>query len=237
MSTGRRVAIVQSNYIPWKGYFDLIASVDEFVLYDEVQYTRRDWRNRNRIKTAQGLAWLTIPVAVSGRYLQRVSEVTVGDPGWAETHWRTIVHQYTAAACSADYMADLASMYRNAPRARLSEINEHFLAAICSLLQIRTPLRRSNELDLAGDRSERLLNICRQLDATVYVSGPAARGYLDVALFAAAGISVEWADYSGYPEYRQLHPPFEHGVSVLDLLLNEGRQSPRFFKYIGVPAR
>jgi hypothetical protein len=232
----RRVAISQSNYVPWKGYFDLIAGVDEFVLYDEVQYTRRDWRNRNRIKTAQGSVWLTIPVEVTGKYLQRISEVTVADASWAETHWRTIVHQYSAAPAASDFKDDLAALYRAAPRTRLSEINEHFLAGICALLGIRTPLRRSSEFTLEGDRSDRLLNICRQLGASTYVSGPAARDYLDVDLFNAAGVAVEWADYSGYPEYRQLHPPFEHSVSVIDLLLNEGRGSPRFMKHAAAAA-
>jgi hypothetical protein len=229
----RRVAISQSNYIPWKGYFDTIASVDTFVLYDDVQYTRRDWRNRNRIKTAQGPAWLTIPVAVTGRYLQRINEVTVADPAWADTHWRTIVHQYSGAAAAADFMDDLAALYRNSPRTRLSEINEYHLSGICAMLGIRTPLRQSSEFRLAGDRSERLLNICRELGATVYVSAPAARDYLDVELFASAGVAVEWVDYAGYREHRQLHPPFDHHVSIVDLLLNEGRQAPRFMKHVG----
>jgi hypothetical protein len=237
MTAGRRVAIVQSNYIPWKGYFDLIAGVDEFVLYDEVQYTRRDWRNRNRIKTASGPIWLTIPVAVSGQYHQRISDVVVDDPRWADIHWQTIAHQYTAAASAADHLGALESLYRDAPRHRLSEINEHFLRGVCTLLGITTPLRQSSELVLTGDRSERLLNICRQLGASVYVSGPAARGYLDEALFVQAGIAVEWADYSGYVEYRQLHPPFEHKVSIVDLLLNEGRQAARFLKYASQVAR
>ena len=228
----RRVAIVQSNYIPWKGYFDLIAHADEFVLYDDVQYTRRDWRNRNQIKTRQGLAWLTIPVAVSGRYHQRINEVAVEDETWAERHWRTIVHQYSGAAAAAECLGSLESLYLNAPRQRLSEINEHFLKGISALLGIDTPIRRSSEFLLDGDRSGRLLNICRQLEATIYLSGPSARDYLDETLFNDAGVAVEWVDYSGYPEHRQLHPPFRHDVSIVDLLLNEGHEAPRFMKYV-----
>lgn len=234
--SARRVAISQSNYIPWKGYFDTIASVDEFVLYDEVQFTRRDWRNRNRIKTAQGTAWLTIPVEVTGRYTQKISEVTVADPTWADRHWQTIVHQYSAAPAKADYIDALAAMYRDGPRTRLSEINEYYLAGMCRLLNIRTPLRQSSEFTLAGDRSERLLNICRELGATVYVSAPAAKSYLEVGRFTAAGIAVEWVDYAGYPEYRQLHPPFDHGVSIVDLLLNEGTRATAFMKCGGAAA-
>jgi hypothetical protein len=93
----RKAAIVQSSYIPWKGYFDLIRQVDEFILYDDVQYTRRDWRNRNLIKTPHGLSWLTIPVDVKGKYFQSIRETRIADPGWAERHWKTIVHNYSRA--------------------------------------------------------------------------------------------------------------------------------------------
>jgi hypothetical protein len=226
------VAISQSNYIPWRGYFDLIALADEFVLYDDVQYTRRDWRNRNRIKTAQGPIWLTIPVQVTGRYLQRIRDVVVSDEHWSDKHWRSLVHHYAAAPAAADHRGALEELYRTAPRRWLTEINEHFLAGICALLGIATRIRRSSEFELAGDRSERLLNICRQLGASTYLSGPAARAYLDEPLFASHGVQVQWADYSGYPEYRQLHPPFDHQVSIVDLLLNEGREAKRFLKHL-----
>src|SRR5438046_4323553 len=93
----RKAAIVQSNYIPWKGYFDLIRRVDEFILYDDVQYTRRDWRNRNLIKTPQGLRWLTIPVEVKGKYYQSIRDTKIADPVWAASHWQTIVHNYGRA--------------------------------------------------------------------------------------------------------------------------------------------
>lgn len=227
-----RVAIVQSNYIPWKGYFDLIASVDVFVLYDDAQYTRRDWRNRNRIKTAQGARWLTVPVQVTGKYLQPVREVVVSDPAWAETHWRTLVTHYSKAAGFAQVAPALDALYRDVTnKPRLSDINHHLLAGICTLLGIATPLRWSSELELSGDRSERLLNMCRQLGASTYVSGPMARDYLDERLFQEAGIAVEWADYSGYHEYRQLHPPFDHHVSIVDLLFNEGSEARQFLKH------
>lgn len=230
-TAARSVAISQSNYIPWKGYFDLIAQVDEFVLYDDAQYTRRDWRNRNRIKTAQGPIWLTIPVQVTGRYLQRIRDVVVSDENWAEKHWRSLVHHYAAAPAAADYRGALEDLYGTAPRRWLTEINEHFLVGICALLGIGTRLRRSSEFELSGDRSERLLNLCRQLGASTYLSGPAARAYLDEPLFQSAGVRVEWADYSGYREYRQLHPPFDHQVSIVDLLMNEGRDAKRFLKH------
>ena len=233
-ASGLRVAIVQSNYIPWKGYFDLIAASDVFVLYDDAQYTRRDWRNRNKIKTAHGLHWLTIPVKVSGRYLQAIREVAIDDhddPCWAESHWRTIIHEYRKAPGFDDCGEALEAMYRDATSPMLSDVNHHFLSGICQLLGITTPLRRSSEFNLTGDRSGRLLSLCRQVGAATYLSGPAARGYLDEAEFQRAGVAVEWADYSGYPEYRQRRPPFDHRVSIVDLVLNEGFGARRFLKY------
>jgi hypothetical protein len=226
----KRIAISQSNYIPWKGYFDLINSVDEFVLYDDMQFTRRDWRNRNQIKTAAGVQWLTIPVEVKGKFHQRINETVVSDPAWPRQHWRTLELNYARAAYFAEYRAHFEQLYLGCATASLSEINHRFLSAILNLLGSRTPLRWSSEDRLEGERSERLLNICRQAGASVYYSGPAARDYLDTALFAAAGVEVVWMDYSGYPPYRQLHGDFQHGVSILDLLFNEGPHSPSFMK-------
>jgi hypothetical protein len=226
----KRIAISQSNYIPWKGYFDLINSVDEFILYDDMQFTRRDWRNRNQIKTATGRQWLTIPVEVKGKFHQRINETRVSDPGWATRHWRALELNYARAAHFADYAEAIRAVYLGCDSANLSEINRHFLAAVNALLGIRTPLRPSSDYGLEGERSARLLNICRQAGAQVYFSGPAARDYLDEAIFTAAGIKVVWMDYSGYPPYRQLHGDFQHGVSILDLLFNEGPRARSFMK-------
>ena len=227
----KKIAILQSNYIPWKGYFDLIAAVDEFILYDDMQYTRRDWRNRNQIKTPAGRQWLTIPVVVKGKFNQRINETQISDPGWARQHWRALELNYAHAAHFAMYREQFQELYLGCTATFLSEINHRFLTAILPLLGIRTPLRWSSEFQLEGERSARLLGICRQASAQVYFSGPAARDYLDTALFAAAGIDVVWMDYSGYPTYRQLHGDFLHGVSILDLLFNEGVQAPSFMKH------
>src|SRR4051812_8378856 len=108
---GKRVAIVQSNYVPWKGYFDLINAVDEFILYDDMQYTRRDWRNRNKIKTPQGPIWITIPLQVKGRYHQRIDEMLVSDPAWAANHWKTLAHNYAAAPCFGEVAEWLQPLY------------------------------------------------------------------------------------------------------------------------------
>jgi WbqC-like protein family len=218
----KRVAIVQSNYVPWKGYFDLIASVDEFVFLDDVQFTRRDWRNRNRIKTPHGLAWLTIPVKVSGRYHQRIEEVVIADPGWNRTHLATLTHAYRDAPCFADWEPWLRELYLGSASLRLSEVNRRLIERICAALSIETKLSRSSGYRATGSKSERLLALCLETGADEYVSGPGARGYLDEALFEDAGIRVTWFDYSGYREYPQLYPPFAHRVSVLDLILHTG---------------
>ena len=227
----KSVAIVQSNYIPWKGYFDLIARVDELVLYDDVQYTRRDWRNRNRIKTAQGVAWLTVPIQVRGRYHQRIDEALVSDPGWAKRHWQTLAHAYGAAPYFYDYRDVFASLYEECSKEqRLSVINRRFIEVVCGVLGLKTAIRWSSEYDASGSKTRRLLAICRQAEANEYVTGPAARTYLDEACFANAGIEVVWMDYSGYREYAQLHPPFDHQVTVLDLIFNTGTDALRYMK-------
>lgn len=226
----KRIAISQSNYIPWKGYFDLINSVDEFVLYDDMQFTRRDWRNRNQIKTPAGLQWLTIPVEVKGKFHQRINETLVSDHAWPLQHWRALELNYAHAAHFADYCDQFRELYLGCNTTRLSEINHRFLSAILPLLGIRTALRWSSDYKLEGERSQRLLNICRQADASVYLSGPAARDYLDESIFTAAGIQVIWMDYSGYHAYPQLWGDFTHGVSIVDLLFNCGKDATRYMK-------
>jgi hypothetical protein len=227
------VAILQSNYIPWKGYFDLIGLVDEFVILDDVQYTKNDWRNRNRIKTPDGLAWLTIPVEHSGRFGQRIDEVRIAGDRWRSKHWRSILQSYGAAPFFAEYRERLEDLYRESAQL-LSEVNRRFLDCFSELLGVHTRITSSSDYPAAAGATERLVEICRSLDASTYLSGPAARNYLDERLFAEAGISVEYMDYSGYPEYPQLHPPFEHRVSVVDLLVSVGREAPRYLK-LGAP--
>ncbi|NWF70886.1 MAG: WbqC family protein [Chloroflexi bacterium] len=227
----KSVAILQSNYIPWKGYFDIIHRVDEFILYDDMQYTRRDWRNRNKIKTPQGVQWLTIPVEVKGKYEQKIKDTLVSRSDWAETHWKTLLHNYRKAPHFGDYAGALQGLYEQAgQQPALSGINYLFLKAICGWLGITTRITWSMDYQLAAGKTERLVDLCQQAGAAHYLSGPAARAYIDEALFAAAGIALEFMDYSGYPEYPQLYPPFEHGVSVLDLLFQTGADAPRFMK-------
>jgi hypothetical protein len=231
----KRVAILQSNYVPWKGYFDLIRRVDEFILFDDVLYTRRDWRNRNRIKTQHGVAWLTIPVQVKGGYLdQSIQDTVVSDPRWNTLHWKTIVHNYSRARYFKHYSEVFEQLYLGALETHLSLINHRFLTGICELLGISTKFSWST--DYAANaaspegKTQRLIVLCQQAGATQYVSGPSARAYIDERLFQEADIQLSYMDYQGYPEYTQLYPPFEHAVSILDLILNEGPSSTNYMK-------
>jgi hypothetical protein len=224
----KRVAISQSNYIPWKGYFDLINSVDELILFDNMQYTRRDWRNRNRIKTPQGPSWLTIPVESKGKYLQSIFETMVSDTSWAQRHWKTIRQFYAKAPYFTEYCDILEDLYLGCRDVSLSLINYRFLKAICQLLGVTTKLTWSMNYRIADGKTERLVDLCKQAGAKCYISGPAAKDYINPELFAKEGIELRYMDYGGYPEYHQLYPPFVHEVSVIDLLLNEGPASPRF---------
>jgi hypothetical protein len=232
----KAVAIVQSCYIPWKGYFDLIASVDEFILYDDRQFTRRDWRNRNRIKTPQGAQWLTIPVETKGRYHQRIDETVISDPDWTRHHWKTFVHNYAAAPFFAERRDELESLYDSARDPLLSMVNRHFLEAINAMLGIDTVLSWSTDYEAEGTKTDRLVSLCRAAGATAYLSGPRAQEYLDEQAFADAGLEVSYFDYSGYQEYEQLHPPFDHAVTILDLLVNTGPEAPRYLKAVAAPA-
>lgn len=226
-----RVAILQSNYVPWKGTFDLIGSVDDFVVYDSVQFTKNDWRNRNRIKTPQGVQWLTIPVGDSiGRSIR---EVRIADPGTGAVHWKRLHANYARAGCFAREAGWLEPHFREAPWVTLSTVNRRLLEAVCQRLGIGTRFHDDSVFaagEAAGGPTERLVAICRALGATTYVSGPAAKAYLDEAAFAAAGIALHWFDYAGYPEYPQLWGPFAHDVSILDLLFNLGDGAPRAMK-------
>lgn len=226
----KRVAITQSNYIPWKGYFDLINNVDEFILYDDMQYTRRDWRNRNKIKTPDGVKWLTIPVEVKGKYFQKINETKVVDHSWRKKHWLQIVQSYKKAKYFSNFEDQFYKIYSRCDSDLLSEINYIFIQEIATILGIDTTIRFSSEFKLCEGKSERLLSICKACNATEYYSGPAAQGYLDEELFEQNDVAVKWMNYSGYPEYEQLYPPFDHNVTILDLIFNMGENAKSYMK-------
>jgi hypothetical protein len=227
----KTLAVVQSNYIPWKGYFDLINSVDEFVLFDDVQYTRRDWRNRNLIKAPTGPVWLSIPVKSKGNYLAPIKDIRVSDPAWARRHYALLGEHYRHAPHFKRYSEMFAELYLGSSEDRLSAINHRFIVAICEVLGIRTPLTWSMDYGLDAtqtDKNRRLVDLCRRAGATSYLSGPTARGYIDEDLFAREGLELRFMDYEGYREYPQPHPPFDHRVSVVDLLFSVGPDAPGY---------
>lgn len=235
----KTVVILQSNYLPWKGYLDLLHLADEFVLFDEVQYTKRDWRNRNYIMAPNGPVRLTVPVVTKGRYYQRISEVEIADPAWTHEHWTSIRHAYGKAPYFADYGSLLEEAYGHAQGLdRLSAVNRLFLETIAGALGIDTLLTWSDAYPrTAQSPSERLVEICQGAGATRYVSGPAAKSYIDPEHFRAAGIELRYADYGDYPEYPQRGPAFEHGVSVVDLLFNVGPEAPAYMLSFAQPER
>ena len=227
---GKKIFVTQSNYIPWKGYFDSIARANVFVVYDEMQYTKNDWRNRNKLKTANGAAWLTIPVK-AGKLDKTINETEPVDDRWRKKHLKTIIQNYNQTPFFQPVFDFLKSIYANKELQTLSDINIAFITGICKFLDIKTKIIKSSDLILTGDKNERLISICKQLDGTVYLSSPVAKDYLEVSKFELKGLDVEFLDYSGYPEYSQLFGTFDHYVSILDLLFNEGTRTRNYMKY------
>ena len=220
----KTLVILQSNYIPWKGYFDLMAAADEFVLFDEAQFTKNDWRNRNRIVLAGKAHWLTIPVATAGRFRAPISEVEAANGDWARMHWETIRQAYRKAPHFAEMVPVIEAVYATAAgHTNLSEINALFLRHLAPLLGITTTLLQSDTVPrTTGDPTGRLVEICQARGATRYISGPAARAYIKTELFEEAGISLWYVSYDGYPVYDQAMEPFVHGVSLIDTLMRCG---------------
>jgi hypothetical protein len=229
----KKVAIVQSNYIPWKGYFDMIAAVDEFILYDDMQYTRRDWRNRNLIKTPQGTQWLTVPVRVKGKYHQTIRGTELDGAAWAADHWKALVQNYKRAPHFNEVAAWLEPIYSAEVFHHLSGLNRRLIEAVCAYIGITTRISNSWDYILPEGKTERLASLCVQAGGEEYISGPAARGYVDETVFSQKGIKLTWFDYAGYPEYPQLWGDFVPGVTILDLLFSCGEDSRRYMRYVG----
>lgn len=225
----KKIAIVQSNYIPWKGYFDMIAAVDEFILYDDMQFTKNDWRNRNKIKTPQGINWLTVPV---GQNIRRLIKDVRLDGDWQQKHWKSLAANYRRAPFFNEIASWLEPLYIEQSYTLLSEMNRIMIEAVCRYLHIGTIISSSSDYTLADGKTERLLDLCMQAGGTEYISGPAARDYMDESIFEHASIRLTWFDYEGYPEYPQLWGEFVHGVSILDLLFNCGRNSGKYMRYV-----
>lgn len=227
----KKIAILQSNYIPWKGYFDLIAAVDEFIIYDEMQYTKNDWRNRNKIKTNKGIEWITIPVKVES-ISQKICDTKIFDKKWFKKHKTTLQTNYAKASCFNETKDFVFGIYdKLETEESLSKINCCFIKELCNFLDITTKISLSTDYNLIEGKTDRLVDLCIQANATNYLSGPSAKDYIDVSVFDKKNINLEWMDYSNYKTYNQLNLPFEHGVSILDLIFNEGKNSRNFLKF------
>ena len=230
VNAGKKIAISQSNYIPWKGYFDIINTVDEFILYDDVQFTKRDWRNRNLIKTKNGLEWLTISVEAKGRFPQKIREARISSKVWNLKHWKTIVHNYSRAKYFDEYRSYFEKLYMSIDSEFLSDVNHTFIKAVCDILDIKTRLVRSSDYILADGKTDRLVSMCKQEKASEYYTGPRAKDYIEEEKFKDAEIKLIYFDYSNYPEYEQLWGGFEHKVTILDLIFNEGPNVAKYMK-------
>jgi hypothetical protein len=221
------VVVLQSNYIPWKGYFDLIHDADLFVFYDDVQFTKSDWRNRNKIKTQSGTEWMTIPTGTNEHRL--ICDVELKDNSWQKKHWRMIQQNYCKCPYFDQYRGFFEEIYVKREWKNLSELNQFIIKRISSeFLQINTQFYDSRDYKLEGQKLDRLLDLLTKVGAKTYISGPSAKNYIEMARFEELGIELRWKDYSGYPEYAQRNPPFEHAVSIIDLLLNTGEDAQRY---------
>ena len=222
-----KVAILQPNYIPWKGVFDMINMVDTFVFFDDVDFTKRDWRTRNKIKTAQGSIWLSVPVNKNSRG-DKIYEIIISNhENWQEKHYKSIVASYKQSKYFEKYHPLLEKIYLNEKWENLSEFNIYVTRLIAELLGIDTVFYNSRELNVEGIKDDRLISICEKLKATEYLSGPAAKDYIRPEIFQNKDISLSYIKYE-YKEYKQLYGDFDHFVTVLDVLFNCGDDAKDF---------
>jgi hypothetical protein len=218
---GRRIAILQSNYIPWRGYFDLIRSVDVFVFYDEVQYTKNDWRNRNIIVAKNGPQWLTVPIQKADKFGQNIEDAEIAQKNWARKHNTALQVTYGSCPGFGVYGLQVQEMIDAlAQETKLSTVNQTLIRGLSGILEIDTTFVSSTDIPSGGDRVGRLIGLCQALGATQYVSGPAAQSYLDESRFAQAGIEVVWFEYPEYRKYTQCDGGYKPGVSLLDSLFH-----------------
>lgn len=225
----KTVAIIQSNYIPWKGYFDIINMVDLLIFHDDLQYTKNDWRNRNKIMTPQGPQWLSIPCGTNEKRL--ICEVRVDNVIWQKQHWDRIQQSYRKAPFWDYYSPYLEKFYSAKTWSFLSDLNQSFIKYTCQkFLGISTQFEDSQIHNLTAGKGSRVMELLKRVDCTHYVCGPSAKSYLDYGAFENEGIRLEWMDYNSYPEYKQQYAPFHHNVSIIDLIMNTGPEARKFLK-------
>lgn len=215
-----RAVILQPMYLPWMGYFGMVETADVFVFYDDVQFVRRSWQRRNKIKVPDGeFTWLTVPVKKN--FKQQIDEVQIKETDWQDTHWRSIHHSYANAPYFEAYADDLEAIY-NQEWIKLRELNTTITKMMCNLFDIRdTEFRFSSDINPAGAKTDRLINVLTEIGADEYVSGPGAREYMEVEKFDSAGIDLYWHEFD-HPEYEQIHGEFVSHLSAIDLLFHCG---------------
>ena len=217
---------VQSSYLPWPGYFHIIERSDVFVFHDDIQYTKQDWRNRNRIKSQGGVKWLTVPVCKETTK-GNVEDVTIcNDKGWRQRHWRMIEGAYQHAPYFRTYGDILRETYERQWQ-RLSDLNIHLITRLCDVFGIQTAFLRSSDLGIVGRKTDRLIQLCEKLCVSHYVSGPSAAAYIEPEKFHDLGIALEYMRYE-YPAYPQLYQDFVPRMSAIDLLFNCGPHSSKY---------
>lgn len=224
-----KCVILQPSYIPWRGYFDQIKRSDLFIFYDDVQYDKRGWRNRNQIKTANGKQWLTIPVHSHGAQTQHIliKDVLVSYDSnslWNSDHLKAIYHAYARAPYFKEIISILEPFYQKKP-VLLADFIIDITITIANYMGITsTKFMRSSKLNAQGAKTDRLIDILQKVGATHYLSGPSAKNYMEIEKFASLGIKLEYIEYN-YPNYTQLYPPFDQNVSIVDLLMMTGKKS------------
>jgi WbqC-like protein family len=222
-----KCVILQPSYIPWCGYFHQIQKADLFVFYDDVQYDDRGFRNRNRVKTAGGPRWLTIPVHSQGVQITKtpIRDVRISwDRPWARKHWETIRQSYGRAPHFRRYAELLQDFYARRGETLADFTIELTVALAWELGLTSTRFLRSSSLSVEGTRTDRLLAVLAAVGGDHYISGPSARAYIEEDKLRAAGVTLEYMSYD-YPEYEQLYPPFEPKLSILDLLFMKGPEA------------
>jgi hypothetical protein len=225
----RVLGMIQSNYIPWRGYFDFIKSSDVFVIYDDVQYTAKDWRNRNIVKTATGPTWVTVPVAHSLSSPKTILESCIlYDRDWARKHVGTVTSAYARAPFFKRYAQGYFDLLHSKFET-ISQLNVALIRWAMDILEIKTPILFSTDFNPTGVRTDRILDIVAKIGAKQYLVGPSAQSYIEVDKFKAAGIDLEFKTYS-YPEYPQLHGKFDPRISIIDLIFNCGPTSANYIK-------
>lgn len=223
----KKIAILQSNYIPWKGVFDMMNKVDVFVFFEDVDFTKRDWRTRNKIKTPEGEVWLSIPVKKSSRGT-KIYEIEISqETNWQEKHYQTIVQYYKKAKFFSEYKWLLDKIYLEKKWENLSEFNIYVNTLIARELGIKTTFINSKDLETNGTKDDKLIEIIKKLDGDFYLSGPAAKDYIVNEKFKKEKIELAYIEYK-YPEYTQLYGEFNHYITILDVLFNCGKEAPKY---------